>query len=78
MRMFNIKTSRQQLRNTYLCNMICTFITETFQLQKLLKIGIYSKVEYIPRLRSRSKLSLIRPSQTSVTSDQTVPDRSDL
>ena len=31
-----------------------------------------------PRLRSRSKSTLIRPSQTSGTSDQTVPDRSDL
>ena len=31
-----------------------------------------------PRLRSRSKSPLIRPSQTSGTSDQTVPDRSDL
>ena len=34
--------------------------------------------EYLPRLRSRSKSPLIRPSQTSGTSDQTVPDRSDL
>ena len=32
----------------------------------------------LPRLRSRSKSPLIRPSQTSGTSDQTVPDRSDL
>ena len=32
----------------------------------------------IPRLRSRSKSPLIGPSQTSGTSDQTVPNRSDL
>ena len=33
---------------------------------------------FFPRLRSRSKSPLIRPSQTSGTSDQTVPDRNDL
>ena len=32
----------------------------------------------LPRLRLRSKSPLIRPSQTSGISDQTVPDRSDL
>ena len=32
----------------------------------------------LPRLRLRSKSPLIRPSQTSGTSDQTVPDRSHL
>ena len=41
------------------------------------KILLFLWVFY-PRLRSRSKSSLIRPSQTSGSSDQTVPDWSDL
>ena len=46
--------------------------------QKKSKSSWTQKRALVPRLRSRSKSPLIRPSQKSGTSDQTVPDRNDI
>ena len=51
---------------------VCGIITSSLTLIP------WSTASNTPRLRSRSKLPLVRPSQKIVTSGQTVPDRNDL